>query len=516
MKKKFMDFVYAKLIDKMDYLPLTYKNGDIVHHDNIRILQKSTGHKLELVELIDGDLLSLEQIKTKLESNRKKIDQLVNLHSVCIFEVFIFSSHPEKDKISLLSVENSIDGKNILCYSVNMSDKSIMDHTGLHVSKNSPLMILNKAFDQNYTDSTNSNNINELVRKKIQDSYLKFSAKTPYLSYTFIILNIAVLIVMYLISNFTDISYIKLIVDYGAKDNTKILMGEYWRFLTPIFFHTGVPHLLVNCYSLYIIGTIVEKLYGHKKFAFIYIVAGVFGSIMSFMFSTNPSVGASGSIFGLIGALLYFGIESPELFKKYFKNTIVTIIILNAGMIFVSANIDNFGHLGGLIGGFLASGTVKIKKVSNKLFSRPVFIAATTVLLIIGLYYGFYSNQAEITKKTITLEQLAQNGQWAQVEVLGEEILAMNPSNPIVLISVLSSTVNAKSSLEKHEEAIEMANQIKSIDVAHGHYILGITYFKMENYQLAKEELTQLLRLTDHYNDSAKYILEVIEQITMN
>ncbi|GAE88104.1 rhomboid family protein [Acetivibrio straminisolvens JCM 21531] len=66
-----------------------------------------------------------------------------------------------------------------------------------------------------------------------------------------------------------------LLIDFGAKENALIMMGEYWRFLTPVFLHNGITHLAVNSYSLYILGTTVERLMGRGRFLFIYIMAGL-------------------------------------------------------------------------------------------------------------------------------------------------------------------------------------------------------------------------------------------------
>ena len=165
--------------------------------------------------------------------------------------------------------------------------------------KNNPLTILKDTLKENYNE-IDFIDINQLIKEKIEQLSIKFVAKKPYLTYGLIAINISVFIILNIISILTNTEYGRLIVEYGAKVNSKIILGEYWRLLTPVFIHGGISHLAVNCYSLFILGSLVEKIYGHKKYIFIYMVAGVFGSIMSFMFSTHPSVGASGSIFGLM------------------------------------------------------------------------------------------------------------------------------------------------------------------------------------------------------------------------
>ena len=120
-----------------------------------------------------------------------------------------------------------------------------------------------------------------------------------WLTYVLISINVVVWLFIKLYANYKGVFEGSLLTVFGAKDNTLIMSGQYWRFLTPVFLHNDITHLLVNSYSLYILGTTVEKLIGRPRFLFTYIIAGITGSIMSFMFSTYRAVGASGAIFGL-------------------------------------------------------------------------------------------------------------------------------------------------------------------------------------------------------------------------
>lgn len=139
----------------------------------------------------------------------------------------------------------------------------------------------------------------------------------------------------------------------GWKENQAIENGEYYRLLTAIFLHGGMLHLFFNMYSLYAIGPFVERFFGSLTFLSIYLSAGVAGSIASFVFSPYvPSVGASGAIFGLAGALLAISMRSKNM--KLFQN-IFLIILINLFIGLSVPNIDNWGHIGGLVFGFLIS-----------------------------------------------------------------------------------------------------------------------------------------------------------------
>ena len=95
------------------------------------------------------------------------------------------------------------------------------------------------------------------------------------------------------------------LIAFGAKVNELIDQGQVWRLLTAMFLHIGIIHLAVNQYSLYAVGTLLERFMGATRFAILYVLAGLCGSLASYWFSPNAiSAGASGAIFGLLGALL--------------------------------------------------------------------------------------------------------------------------------------------------------------------------------------------------------------------
>ena len=145
----------------------------------------------------------------------------------------------------------------------------------------------------------------------------------------------------------------------GAKQNADILAGQYWRLLTAMFLHAGFLHIAFNGYALLIFGQQVESFYGPWRFLAIYFIAGLAGSIASFAFSPHLSVGASGAIFGIIGALGAFFFFHRKLLggagRAQLLNA-VAMIALNLLLGFSqSGSIDNFAHMGGLIGGGLAA-----------------------------------------------------------------------------------------------------------------------------------------------------------------
>ena len=167
----------------------------------------------------------------------------------------------------------------------------------------------------------------------------------------------------------------EVLIAYGAKVNYLIDAPNYqwWRFVTPMFVHIDILHLLMNMFSLLILGPFVEKLYGSAKFVVFWVVTGIVGTVGSyltirpalargafgsFIFHATdaPSAGASGALFGLVGVLFVFGIkyrrELPEGFKRVFGTGLLPIIFINLFIGFIGRSfIGNSAHLAGLFSG---------------------------------------------------------------------------------------------------------------------------------------------------------------------
>lgn len=200
---------------------------------------------------------------------------------------------------------------------------------------------------------------------------------------------------------------------YGAKLNYLINAPYYqwWRFITPMFIHINLPHVLVNMYSLWMVGPYVEKLYGSAKFVVFWVLTGIMGVVASyltvrpnmpvgslgrFLFKTAdvPSAGASGALFGLVGVLFIFGIkfrrELPEGFKRAFGTGMIPIIAINLFIGFVGRGfIDNAAHLGGLLTGAALAVAVDYRRPGERAGIATVWQVLRAVSLII-LVLSFY------------------------------------------------------------------------------------------------------------------------------
>ncbi|XP_052204768.1 RHOMBOID-like protein 10, chloroplastic isoform X2 [Diospyros lotus] len=144
---------------------------------------------------------------------------------------------------------------------------------------------------------------------------------------------------------------------WGAKINSLIDKGQLWRLATSSLLHANIGHLLVNCYSLNSVGPTVESISGPRRYLAVYITSAIASSAMSYWLCKSPAVGASGAIFGLVGSFAVFVLRHRGLVRggKEDLKHIAHVIVLNMVIGLLSKGIDNWGHVGGLLGGAATS-----------------------------------------------------------------------------------------------------------------------------------------------------------------
>ena len=215
-------------------------------------------------------------------------------------------------------------------------------------------------------------NVTNDINEKTEEENKKFNDVFSQKRIIFTNVISLICLVMYIIvgiygNNIFNFS-VNVLVKFGANNILLVKNGEIWRLITCSFLHVGFIHFLLNMYSLRVIGPSVEGLIGKGKFVFIYLLSALSASLMSlvFMDSNIVSVGASGAIFGLMGALLYFGYHYRLYLNDAIKTQIIPVIVFNLLIGFMISGIDNGAHIGGLIGGYLATMAIGIKNKSEK------------------------------------------------------------------------------------------------------------------------------------------------------
>lgn len=182
---------------------------------------------------------------------------------------------------------------------------------------------------------------------------LPLAGGPTWVSWSLLAVNILVWLLMTVAGGSTDLD---VLLRFGAKYGPAILEGEYWRFFTAMFLHIGLAHLGFNSYALFVLGPEAERLFGRSRFLASYLFSGVFGSVTSYLFDSTLAAGASGAIFGLVGALAAFFIRGRRLFGAVGRRrlgNLAMIVVVNLGIGLSLSNIDNWAHMGGLAAGFL-------------------------------------------------------------------------------------------------------------------------------------------------------------------
>ena len=225
------------------------------------------------------------------------------------------------------------------------------------------------------TNDINKHNITD--NKKVEEV---FKQKYPMITFLLVALNIFIYLIPVL---FNQSNYF---VEMFSLFGPYVRRGEYYRLLSAVFIHANIFHLIFNCYALLVIGRQLESFLGKIKFLIVYFFSAITSSLMSLIFlGNNVSVGASGAIFGLMGSLVYFGYHYRVYLGSVVRTQIIPLIVTNLCLGFMITGIDNFAHIGGLIGGFLITISVGVKYKTTS-FERINGFIMSTIYLVFLLY----------------------------------------------------------------------------------------------------------------------------------
>jgi membrane associated rhomboid family serine protease len=166
---------------------------------------------------------------------------------------------------------------------------------------------------------------------------------------------INVLVYIWEVASGTRFDNSESLLSHGALLGSYVIArGEWWRIITGAFMHGGLAHIALNMFALWQLGTFVEQMLGARRMLGIYTIALVGSGIAVVYFSPNDvTVGASGAIFGLFGALLAIGVRLGSRGRGLIAQT-VPILLINLVFTFAVPFISKAGHVGGLVTGFLA------------------------------------------------------------------------------------------------------------------------------------------------------------------
>lgn len=180
-----------------------------------------------------------------------------------------------------------------------------------------------------------------------RENFKQYITLYPVVS-TLLALNIAI----YILTNLPIVG--EPLFRSGIGFNLLISEGEYWRLITPMFLHATIMHLLFNMFSLFLFGPELEQIAGKIRFLTIYFLAGLVGNVSTYLIHSwdYQSVGASGAIYGMLGAFGALVYYTKNLLPQL-KQIILPIIVIGVIMTFLQSNINATAHIAGLITGFI-------------------------------------------------------------------------------------------------------------------------------------------------------------------
>ena len=376
------DLLVMKLIHYFivseNYTPIIIKGIDdevwLENKNNEYSIIRIVTRKIINKEQYDYDILKTKHIAKQLK--RKLLDFSMNVLSIYLDKNFYTNKIDNFDEkyISILikDEDDFINNEYINKAYKNLRDKFVYKEEGFElISK--------------LTKEIEEKNIKEGQER---EKYMKNNK--PIITYILIFINIVMFVLMYMLGNGSENT--NTLIDFGANYILLTKAGEYYRLITSGFLHIGLIHLLLNMYSLYIVGTQVEYFYGKVKYIMIYLFSLIMGSLFTVALSSvnTVSAGASGAIFGLLGSILYFGVKYRGYIGNSLVNQIVPVVVLNLIIGFTTPGIGNAAHIGGLVGGYLISMAVGIgidKKEQQG--SKINGIIISTILTIFMIYIGF-------------------------------------------------------------------------------------------------------------------------------
>lgn len=187
----------------------------------------------------------------------------------------------------------------------------------------------------------------------------------------------------------------RLLARVGGMKTSRVDKGELWRLVSAVFLHTGLLHLILNLIGLFLVGRLIEAIFGKVRMFFIFLVSGVLGAACSWLVMRTPlSVGASGGIYGLLGAALVFvlrhGDELPDDVRQHLRKQLLLAIALNLPIGFVLPIIDQAAHIGGLLGGGLLGAVMGdgLTQAARGHRAATGAMALLSALLVAGALWG--------------------------------------------------------------------------------------------------------------------------------
>ena len=507
-------------------MPDTAENQIDVNSDQQVIsLQKRTAKEYLYIRLAPLDYIWPNHISNDLLQMQKVAGQLIeHLHGTRfrMLNLYVFKESPSDEVVQVLEENQLLTGSKFTINTgyIDLAQKSEAVPQALFAGTQLSREVFTKpllraddtsgAMDAFEVDPAQVlAELRELETAQQQEAETIFNHGKPVVTIAMIAINALVFLAMTLSGGSTNT---EVLLNFGAKESYLIRSGEYWRLITPMFLHIGIVHFLFNNLAIYYLGRVTEKIFGSVRFLLIYLGSGIAGNLISMILAPdNIAAGASGAVYGIFGALLYFGYCYPKLFFATVGRDIITILVLNIIIGFTVPNIDFYAHFGGLIGGFLVAALAHLPSGRVK---RRIWLTLLAAVLVIGLGAASVSAiQADNTGGSAAIylvgQKALQKGDIEKAEEIFSFLVEKYPDEPQFYFfygNALLTKGDQAGAIKQYQSALEKDAKFPEI-----HYNLALIELFNERYASAKEHLQQALEIDANFTE-AKELIDRIDK----
>jgi membrane associated rhomboid family serine protease len=267
------------------------------------------------------------------------------------------------------------------------------------------------------------------ARDSLQSNLSVVAAGAPVLTVTLIALNTVIFIIIWAISAFRPLPWKMVLVMFGALFGPLVKQGAYATLLTSAFLHVGIIHLLVNMYALWVMGKALEGLLGSLRFGAVYFASAITGSLLTLVFHPKMiSVGASGAIFGIGGAMLVLGMRRADLvpnnLMKMSGRGMIPFFVYNLAFGLVIPAINVVAHVGGALGGGAVAWILLPHQDTSRARKWAVAGSLSLVIVTFLAQFGWLAALGASVKRNKQLTQLRKS--TARASVAGGGAVAPN------------------------------------------------------------------------------------------
>ncbi|WP_102335803.1 rhomboid family protein [Salimicrobium jeotgali] len=465
-------------------------------------LEKSSGGQSHVIRLLNKEFHWSNHVKADIEHVNRQLEKNKRYFSGRIknIDLLYVAEHPTVDEFDSPAVKLA-HNSNVIFLSDDNKERGLEQLAATNKLDHPPEInykLPDAPLEYESTIEYMKHQLYSIRQKQQKKMREVFEYGKPRITYLLLIIN---LIIFYYLESIGSTTSISTLIENGAKYNPGIIEGEWWRLISSMFLHIGVLHLLMNMLALFYLGTAVEQIYGSFRFTMIYFLAGILGSAASFYFNTSVAAGASGAIFGLFGALLYFAWRYPSLFFRTMGWNLIILVAINIVLGITVPQVDNSGHMGGLIGGFLAAQLVDLPNLSHRVY-RTLSVALYALGLAVLLAAGSGSDLKLTAADIQYLQELQEEERYEDMLDITESLEKTDGEWEDEYLFFRSYAY-----LQTGRENLAFDDLRKAVDIApefaEAHFNLSILYErrgnekKAEYHQKKAEELNAELRNKD-------------------